>query len=164
VAVGLFPAIAAWGLLILQQTLGAAGFATNDFGLAQKVIGNGKALAMAGLNLNGLVAISQGFLITCMVWAAISAYLLDRRFDRAAIWALVGAVASFFGFIHAGKMTASGALYDIGLGTGWRWALGYVLVAAFLALMHLRVGSTPVGSAADTPTSPASAQDEQAAS
>ena len=141
VAMGLFPAIAAWGLLILSQTLGAAGNAIGDRGLAAKVIASPKAFAMAGINLDGLVAISQGFLISCMVWAAMSTFLIERQFNRAALWAAIGAVAAFFGFIHAGHMTAAGALYDIGVGTGWRWALGYVLCGGFFLLMHWWRGS-----------------------
>lgn len=50
-------------------------------------------------------------------------------------------MASFFGFIHAGRLTASGALYDIGFGTGWRWSVGYLLCAGFLIFMHMWVGS-----------------------
>lgn len=137
VAVGLFPAIAAWGLLILSQTLGAAGMATGNPELATAALENPGAFAIAGLRLNGLIAISQGFMITCMLWSATSAFLIDRDFRRAAIWMLVGAGLSFFGFIHAGSMSAAGAVYEIGFGTGARWALGYALCAAFFALMDL---------------------------
>jgi AGZA family xanthine/uracil permease-like MFS transporter len=136
VAFGLFPAIAGWGLLVLSQTLGAAGFATGDMGLGAKVLERPDAFMMAGIHLGGLIALSQGFLLTSMVWSALSTALLDRRFDRAATWAAIGAGLSFFGFVHAGKLTASGALYDIGFATGWRWSIGYGLVAAFLLLMH----------------------------
>ena len=76
--------------------------------------------------------------------AAMSTFLLERRFDRAAAWAGVGAVAAFFGFIHAGRITASGALYDIGIATGWRWAVGYALVGAFLYGMHHFAPTQPV--------------------
>jgi AGZA family xanthine/uracil permease-like MFS transporter len=143
VAMGLFPAIAAWGVLIMTQTLGAAGMATEDMSLGAKVLSSPASFARAGMNLQGLVAISQGFILTCMVWAAMSTFLLDRRFNRAALWAAIGAVASFFGFIHAGRITPSGALYDIGFATGWRWAAGYTLVAAFLYAMHLFAPATP---------------------
>jgi AGZA family xanthine/uracil permease-like MFS transporter len=136
VAFGLFPAIAGWGLLILSQTLGAAGFATGDMTLGGRVLERPDAFMMAGINLGGLIAISQGFLLSSMVWAALSTALLDRRFDRAAAWAGVGGALAFFGFIHAGKLTASGSLYDIRFAAGWRWAIGYGLVALFLLAMH----------------------------
>lgn len=137
VAVGLFPAIAAWGLLILGQTLGAASNALGQRGLAAEVLAKPAAFAMAGLHLDGLVAISQGFMLTCMVWAAASVYLIERKFYQAALWVGFGAVFAFFGFMHAGHMTPAGAVYDLGLGTGWRWSVGYVLCGAFFLLMGL---------------------------
>ena len=145
VAVGLFPAIAGWGLLILQQTLTAAGIATEDRGLAAAVLDKPGAFSAAGLHLDGLVAISQGFILTCMIWAAISTFLLDKKYRQAAIWAVAGGVAAFFGFIHAGKMTAAGAIYDIGWATGLDWAIGYGLVAIFLAIMTVWVRRLPRG-------------------
>lgn len=65
-----------------------------------------------------------------MVWAAASAEIIDRRFTRAA-----GGALAFFGLVHAGTMGPAGVIPDIGLGTGWRWALGYGLGGLFLFLM-----------------------------
>ena len=87
--------------------------------------------------LGGLVAISQGFILVCMIWAAASTCLIERKFDRAAAWAAIGALSSFFGFIHAGHLTPAGGVYDIGVATGWPWSVGYLMCAAFFGLMHL---------------------------
>lgn len=133
VAVGLFPAIAAWGALVLTQTLGAAGNALGDPGLAARVLEDPRAFAIAGLDLNGLVALSQGFMLTCMIWSAISAQLIDRAFRAAAAWAAIGGGIAFFGFVHAGSLTPAGAKYEIGWASGWRWALGYAACALFFA-------------------------------
>jgi len=140
VAVGLFPAIAAWGALVTTQALGAAGNATGDPGLAARVLADPQAFAMAGLDLRGLVALSQGFMLTCMVWSAISVHLIDRAFRTAAAWALIGAVVAFFGFAHAGTLTPAGGMYEIGWASGWRWAIGYVACAAFFLFVE-RVGA-----------------------
>ncbi|RLB63522.1 MAG: hypothetical protein DRI90_06700 [Deltaproteobacteria bacterium] len=136
VAIGLFPAISAWGVLILTMTLGAAGIAIKSSGLAATVLGHPEAFALAGLHLDGLVALSQGFMLTCVVWAAASAVLIERQFLRAAAWMGVGLTLSFFGFIHAGHLGPSGGEFDIGLGTGWRWSVGYGLAALFFVGMH----------------------------
>ena len=136
VAVGLFPAIGGWGVLILTQTLGAAGIASGDGTLGATVLERPDAFAMAGMHLDGLVALSQGFMLTCMVWASVSALLIDRRFLPAATWALVGATLSFFGFMHAGELGPAGGEFHIGLGTGWKWSVGYLACAAFFAVMH----------------------------
>jgi AGZA family xanthine/uracil permease-like MFS transporter len=136
VAIGLFPAIAGWGLLVLTQTLGAAGAVSGDRTLAARVLADPAAFAQSGLQLDGLAALSQGFMVTSMVWSAMSAHLIDRRFRPAMWWAVIGAIAAFFGFVHAGSITPAGGLYDIGFGTGTRWAVGYLMCAGFFLLME----------------------------
>ena len=132
-----FPAIAAWGVLILGQTLSAANFATGNPGLAGEVLAKPDAFEMAGMHLDGLVATSQGFMLTCMVWAAASTMLIERQFLKAAVWVAVGALFSLFGFMHAGELTPAGGVYDIGLGAGWEWSVGYLLAGAFFVAMHV---------------------------
>ncbi len=139
VALGLFPAIAAWGLLIFQQTLRGVGFALDDPGVAGLALEAAPALAASGLHLDGMVALSQGFMLVCMVWAAVSAHLIDRDFSKAALWALIGAVLAFFGFIHAGYLTPAGAMYDIAFASGWQWAVGYALCGLFFLVMASRI-------------------------
>ena len=134
VTLGLFPAIAGWGVLILSQTLGAASNFVGDFGLADRVLAAPQAFAAAGMHLEGLFALSQGFMLTCVVWSAASAHLIDRQFDKAALFMLVGAAFAFFGFIHAGQLTAAGAVYHIGWAQGAPWAAGYALCALFFYL------------------------------
>jgi len=143
VAVGLFPAIAAWGVLVLTLTLGAAGIAAGDAGLAGTALDHPEAFAATGLDLHGLVAISQGFILTCTIWAATCVHLIDRKFVHAAAWALIGATLAFFGFVHAGTLTPAGGTYEIGWAIGWRWSAGYGLCAGFFLLMHLWTRSRP---------------------
>jgi adenine/guanine/hypoxanthine permease len=89
--------------------------------------------------LPGMVALSQGFMLSCLVWSAASACLIDRRFNTAARFMLVGAALSFFGFIHAGSLSPAGGIYRIGWASGWQWAVGYLLSAGFFALTALWV-------------------------
>ncbi len=135
VALGLFPAIAGWGVLILTQTLGAAGAVQGDPGLAARVLGRADAFALAGLHLPGLVALSQGFMLTCLVWSGASAHLIDRRFGAASAVMLLGAALAFFGFIHAGELTAAGAVYHIGWARGLQWSVGYAACALLFVLV-----------------------------
>jgi AGZA family xanthine/uracil permease-like MFS transporter len=134
VALGLFPAIAGWGVMILTQTLGAVGNVTGNFALAGEVLAKPEAFAAAGLQLEGLVALSQGFMLTCLVWASASACLIDRKFRAATRFMLVGSVLAFFGFIHAGTLSPAGGVYEIVPGAGAKWTVGYLLSAAFFAL------------------------------
>lgn len=135
VALGLFPAIAAWGVTILSQALGAAGSALGDASLPERVLADPGAFQRVGLNFPGMVALSQGFMLTCLVWSGASAHLIDRKFGSASRFMLLGAALAFFGFIHAGELTAAGALYSIGWASGTRWALGYAACALFFALV-----------------------------
>ena len=137
VALGLFPAVAAWGLLLVTQTLGAVNLAMNRFDLAETVLRDTGAFSDAGLMLGGLVALSQGFMLTCLIWSAASACLIDRQFTRAAVWLSIGALCSFFGFIHAGELTPAGGVSHIGWATGWQWSVGYLLSAGFFLLLAL---------------------------
>jgi AGZA family xanthine/uracil permease-like MFS transporter len=137
VALGLFPAIAAWGVLVLTQTLGAAGMVTGQPELAAQVLSRSDAFARSGLQLEGLTALSQGFMLTSLIWAAASALLIDRRFAGAARWMLVGAALSYFGFVHAGSLGPAGGVYVIEAGAGGRWAIGYVLCAGFFGLVEV---------------------------
>src|SRR6185295_3537312 len=57
VALGLFPAIAGWGVLILTQTLGAVSNQQHDFTLADKMLAAPDMFMMAGLHLPGLIAL-----------------------------------------------------------------------------------------------------------
>ena len=134
VALGLFPAIAGWGVLILTQTLGAVGVATGNFALAGEVLKKPEAFASAGLQLPGLVALSQGFMLTCLIWSGASAYLIDRKLWSACRFMLAGAALAFFGFIHAGTLSPAGGVYTIGWARGTTWAIGYLLSAGFFAL------------------------------
>jgi len=134
VALGLFPAIAGWGVLIMTQTLAAAGNTVHDPSLADRVLSQPQAFLAAGLHIEGLVALSQGFMLSCLVWSGASAHLIDRKFNHAARFMLIGAVLAFFGFTHAGHVTAAGAVYRIGWASGPSWAAGYALCALFFFL------------------------------
>ena len=148
VALGLFPAIAGWGVMILGQTLGAAGQVLSDPLFADRVLQQPAAFARAGMHLDGLIALSQGFMLSCIVWSGASAHLIDRKFKQAAVFMIVGAVLAFFGFIHAGTLSGAGATYKIGWAAGGSWAFGYGLCAVFFALTGIwvkRAGARALG-------------------
>jgi AGZA family xanthine/uracil permease-like MFS transporter len=123
IAVGLFPALAGWGLLLIQQGIGPAG----DLGaLIDRGILSG--------GLPGMIALSQGAIFSSMILAATCVFIIERRLFAAALWIGAAAVLSFFGAIHAYRISGADVINDFGLGTGREWALGYALVAALLAL------------------------------
>jgi AGZA family xanthine/uracil permease-like MFS transporter len=124
VAVGLFPALAAWGLLLVQGALGLAG--TSLAALGEKAFSG-------SLALRGMIVLERGFLFSAMILSAMSVFLIERRFISASVWALVAAVLAFFGVIHAYEVTPGGVVSPFGFAAAPRVALGYLLMAAVFA-------------------------------
>ncbi|MDZ4688137.1 MAG: NCS2 family permease [Planctomycetaceae bacterium] len=96
VAIGLFPAIAAWGLNIAQGAFIEAKGVT-----IQQLLDANINQQLNGYLLHGLIVIDRGYIFTCMILAAISAFLIDRKFFTAGFWSLVAAAFAVLGLTHA---------------------------------------------------------------
>jgi AGZA family xanthine/uracil permease-like MFS transporter len=127
VALGLFPAIAAWGATVMwgtfitarwqpvpadappsEQTLEPIGPAntTQDL-LEMQQPGAGRETTVNGFLIHGLNLMERGYIFTCMIWAAMSAMLIDRRLRAAAVWAIIGAACAALGLTHAYQLTGN---------------------------------------------------------
>ncbi len=135
VALGLVPSLAAWGTVVVSQTVGAVGMAISDGSVAHRAFEDLNVFVSSGLQLPGLVALSQGFMLSSVVWTATAVCLVERRLTQAAAWMGAGAVMAFFGFIHVGKISVEGNLYSLGFATGAKWAAGYALTAIFFMIV-----------------------------
>jgi len=131
VAIGILPGIAAWGALMLKVGLRAGGLGTTDRPMGPSVV---EALGRADVAARGAFALEQGFLLTSTIWAALTVEIIERRFTRAAAWALAGAVLSAVGLIHAYRFTPSDTVADVGLGRASEFALGYAMLAGLFLL------------------------------
>jgi AGZA family xanthine/uracil permease-like MFS transporter len=129
VAVGLLPGIAAWGALMLKNGLRAAGLGTPDRPFTPALV---DVLRSADVHAHGAFALEQGFLLTSMLWAALTVEVIERRFFRAACWAASGAVLSLFGLIHGYAYRQSDTVQDLAPGHASEFALGYALLACLL--------------------------------
>lgn len=130
VAVGLLPGIAAWGTLMLKTGLRAGGVGMPGgppFSASLE-----QTFAVFDVAARGAFALEQGFIFSAMILAAVTAEIVDRRFDRAATWCAVAAVLSFVGLMHAYVWTPGDTVVALGWGTGSSWALAYALAAGFL--------------------------------
>ncbi len=129
VVVGLFPAFAAWGLNIVKQVYSGVGTT-----LAEQV---DKGVPINGFH--GLLALEKGFIFSSMILAAISVFLIDRKFKKAAWWSMAAAVLAFFGVIHAYQFAGNDTASRIGWNTGGEYAFGYICFAAvFFAFYYWR--------------------------
>ncbi len=134
VALGIVPALAAWGMLMAESGLRAAGKSLHAVGLAPF----GQSPAM-----HGMISLQQGFIFSSMILAAIGVALIERRFERAGLWSIAAAVLSAVGVIHAYEITPAGVANRFGLLAAPEFAASYVLLAAlFFAVGWLARRST----------------------
>jgi AGZA family xanthine/uracil permease-like MFS transporter len=115
IVLSLTPHLAAWGKLQIDNALGAAG--TNA-----AAVGFDK-LGQTGILYKGLAVLGGGSILGGLVLGAIAVFVIDRHFMKAAAFAGVGAVFTFFGFMHGEA---------IGIGQTPLVAISYLGVAAIL--------------------------------
>jgi adenine/guanine/hypoxanthine permease len=141
VAVGLIPSLAAWALLIIETSVRAAG---SSLAAAYPKFG-------ADLFVQGVIALSQGFIITSMILAAIIALSIDHRFLKAGLWAFAGAFLSACGVMHGYVLTPQGVQNQFGWMAAPQFAAGYALTGcALLGLHFLQLNRPERSSASDS--------------
>jgi AGZA family xanthine/uracil permease-like MFS transporter len=112
VILALLPNIASWCQNQIDGALNAAGTSAAAVGY-DKLAGNG--VIYRGMELFG-----GGATLAGLILGAIAVFIIDREFDRAAIYAAIGAVLAFFGFINGTRLA---------FGNSAPVALGYVVLA-----------------------------------
>jgi AGZA family xanthine/uracil permease-like MFS transporter len=136
IVLALIPNIAAWGKLQIDSALNAAGTNVAAVGLDK--------LGQVGVLYQGLELLAGGAILTGMILGAVGAFIVDKKYQEAAAFALAGAVLTFFGFMH-------------GESVGWAvtpsLALAYALAAGFLfALSRYQAAeAAPMPAPAATP-------------
>ena len=86
---------------------------------------------------HGICALSQGYLLTSMIYAALLVYVIDRQFLSACAWAVAAAILSMIGLIHAYELTPLGLVNKFGLWAAPQFAVAYWVAAALLLILHL---------------------------
>ncbi|MEU0556202.1 regulator [Dactylosporangium sp. NPDC006015] len=120
VIAALIPNIAQWATSQIDNSLAAAGTTAAKVGDA--------ALAGNGVVYSGLLTLGQGAILAGLVFGSIVAFIIDKRFIHAGIFALSGAALAFVGLIHGEKVAwnANGQV-----------ALGYLFIAVVCGLFAL---------------------------
>jgi AGZA family xanthine/uracil permease-like MFS transporter len=117
----LIPNIAQWATGLMDNVLAAAGTSAAAVG-EDKIVG-------AGVIYTGMKELGEGAILAGLVLGAIVAFIIDRRFLQAGIFALFGAALSWIGLIHGEKVEWA---------ANPQVALGYLFMAvtlfAFMAL------------------------------
>jgi len=129
IALALTPHLAAWAKLqidtMLASTMTAAatvGGMAADKADAVKVAAIA-ALPQQGVIYHGLEVMGGGSILGGLVLGAIGVFVIERDFAKASVFALAGAVLTFFGFMHG---------ESVGLNVTPAVALAYAVVAAGL--------------------------------
>jgi AGZA family xanthine/uracil permease-like MFS transporter len=120
VALGIVPALAAWGLLMLETGTRAAGKSLFELGLGPFA---------QSIAIQGMIALERGFIFSSMILAAIGVALIERQFVTAGIWSLVAGLLSAVGIIHAYELTPGGVVSRFGWLAAPEFCLSYLLVA-----------------------------------
>jgi AGZA family xanthine/uracil permease-like MFS transporter len=116
IVLALVPNIAAWGKLMIDNALGAAGTNAAAVGIDK--------LAQVGVLYNGLALMGGGAILGGVILGAVAACIIDRQLRKASGFAFAGAVLTFFGFMHGEA---------IGIAQTPSVAVSYLLVAILLA-------------------------------
>ncbi len=111
VILAMLPNIASWAQSQIDGALNAAGTSAAAVGL-DKLAGN-------GVIYHGLQLFGGGGTLTGLILGSIAAFIIDRRFEWAAMYAAAAAVLAFFGFING---------TGLGFGNSAPIALGYLLM------------------------------------
>ncbi len=115
IILGLVPHVAAWGKLQIDNALGAAGTSAAAVGFDK--------LGQVGILYKGLAVMGGGAILGGLMLCAIAVFVIEREFTKAAVFSLVGAALTFFGFIHGEA---------IGVGQTPLVAISYLGVAVIL--------------------------------
>ena len=116
IVLALLPQIAEWGKTQIDNALGAAGTTVAAVGTAK--------LAQVGVLYDGLATLGGGATLAGIILGAVTVYIIDRAFEKAAAFALAGSILTFFGFIHGAD--------GIGIGSSPAVAVSYLAVAGLL--------------------------------
>ncbi len=94
IVMALFPSLAAWGKLQIDNSLGAVS------GIHQVTPDMIAAMAQTGVFYHGLSILGGGSILAGVVLGSVTTYIVDRQFMKAAGFAFAGGVLTFFGLMH----------------------------------------------------------------
>jgi adenine/guanine/hypoxanthine permease len=127
IVLALVPQIAAWGKTQIDGALNAAGTSASAVGFDK--------LDQTGVLYQGLEILGGGATLAGIVLAAITVFIIERDFMKAAAFAAAGAVFTFFGLIHAEAL---------GIGRTPSMVLSYLGIAVILLACSKYAGLAPL--------------------
>jgi len=117
IVVAIIPSLAAWGKLQIDNSLGAI---SNIHHVTGDMMAS---MQQVGIFYHGLSLLGDGSILSGVILGAVTTFVIDRHFYKAAGFAGAGALLTFFGLMHG---EAVGAFQNPGL------VVAYCLVAIIL--------------------------------
>lgn len=102
IVLALVPNIAEWAKTQVDGALGAGGF--NVAAIPEKAFAD---MANAGVLYRGMELAGGGAVLAGLMIGAIAVFVIDRRFNWAAVYAGAATLLSFFGFIHGAHLAVN---------------------------------------------------------
>jgi len=125
---GLVPAVANWTTQQAESLFRAA-----NPSQAEKIdFQDPETWRNWGNSMNGLFLLGANYLVTSIVLCCMMLFLIDKKFDMAALWSLIGSVCSLFGLMHNLKLGLLVSKND----AGWRFCVAYASCATLFLLLH----------------------------
>lgn len=122
-ALGIVPALENYSEASMQFYTSVSNRMVTEFGpqVTDALINN-------GVMWGGVPELKAGAIITGMIWATITAFIIDKRLDKAAYTCLAAMAFAFLGFIHQAQ-----------LGFYWKseFVWSYFVMAAICFILHL---------------------------
>lgn len=120
VVIAMIPAFASWSAGLIQNTI-------QTFSTFPPAADKLSALIQNGVDFDGLNRLGGGAIVAGLVWGAITSFIIDKQFNKAAAFAVAGAVFSFTGFIHG---------QSVGFNQSPMISLGYLFFAVTLMIFQ----------------------------
>ncbi|MFZ5895644.1 MAG: regulator [Myxococcota bacterium] len=153
IVVALVPSLAAWGKLQIDNALGAV---SNIHQITPDMIASMKQV---GIMYHGLSVLGAGSILSGVVLGAITVFIVDREFSKAAAFSAAGALLTSFGLMHGEEVDPT-RVQNPGV------VVAYILVAGVLFVCgRFAVAATSAKPVADSDPdlSPADEEGEMAA-
>jgi AGZA family xanthine/uracil permease-like MFS transporter len=122
IILGLTPHMAAWALVAINGSLAAAGTIMPAL-TPEKKEALMAAMRNEGVLYHGLEVLGGGSILSGLILASVAVFIIDRMLYKAAAFAAVGSVMTFFGFMHGER---------IGVAQSPMMAASYLVMAGVL--------------------------------
>ncbi|MEM6614819.1 MAG: NCS2 family permease, partial [Cyanobacteria bacterium P01_C01_bin.72] len=127
--VNLLLGIAAWGALIAKNALRVAGLGTIEQPFTPELL---PIFEQLDIYISGAFALEQGLIFTAMILAAMTVFIIEREFAKAALWSLLASFLAWIGLMHSYQWSVGDTVLNLGWGVGSEWAVGYIFLSLLL--------------------------------